>query len=108
MIRGNDLTLVHGRGEYTPEKIVALRVRVPFLLCTTMTAPAASTTAVQSAEGSACPRLPPIGPDPAAAMEAAAKAAAEGVTILGDRFASEKYRKHLAKVYLKRARMALT
>lgn len=36
-------------------------------------------------------------------IEAASKAAAEGVTILSDHYASEKYRKHLAKVYLKRA-----
>ncbi len=40
-------------------------------------------------------------------IEAAAKAAAEGKTILSDHYASEKYRKHLAKVYLKRALMAL-
>jgi aerobic carbon-monoxide dehydrogenase medium subunit len=39
----------------------------------------------------------------AASIEASSKAAAEGVTILSDNFASEKYRKHLAKVYLKRA-----
>lgn len=40
-------------------------------------------------------------------IEAAAKAAAEGVTILSDHYASEKYRKHLAKVYLKRALQAV-
>lgn len=40
-------------------------------------------------------------------IEAASKAAAEGVTILSDHYASEKYRKHLAKVYLKRALMAV-
>ncbi len=38
-----------------------------------------------------------------ASIEAASKAAAEGVAILSDHYASEKYRKHLAKVYLKRA-----
>ena len=36
-------------------------------------------------------------------IEAAAKLAAEGVEILSDHFASEEYRKHLAKVYAKRA-----
>jgi carbon-monoxide dehydrogenase medium subunit len=40
-------------------------------------------------------------------VDAAAKAAAEGMTILSDHYASEKYRKHLAKVYLKRALMAI-
>lgn len=40
-------------------------------------------------------------------IEAASKAAVEGVTILSDHYASEKYRKHLAKVYLKRALMAV-
>jgi len=44
--------------------------------------------------------------DPAT-IEAATKAAAEGISILGDHYASEKYRKHLAKVYLKRALTAL-
>ncbi len=39
----------------------------------------------------------------AASIEASCKAAAEGITILSDHYASEKYRKHLAKVYLKRA-----
>jgi carbon-monoxide dehydrogenase medium subunit len=39
----------------------------------------------------------------AASIESAANAAAEGMTILSDHYASEKYRKHLAKVYLKRA-----
>jgi carbon-monoxide dehydrogenase medium subunit len=43
----------------------------------------------------------------ASAIEAASKAAAEGVSVLGDHFASEKYRKHLAKVYLKRALQAV-
>jgi aerobic carbon-monoxide dehydrogenase medium subunit len=38
----------------------------------------------------------------AASIEGACKAAAEGTTILSDHYASEKYRKHLAKVYLKR------
>lgn len=36
-------------------------------------------------------------------IEAASRAAAEDVSILSDNFASEKYRKHLAKVFLKRA-----
>ena len=36
-------------------------------------------------------------------IAAAANAAAEGVDVLSDPFASEKYRKHLAKVYVKRA-----
>lgn len=36
-------------------------------------------------------------------VDAAAQAAAEGVDILSDHFASEDYRKHLAKVYAKRA-----
>lgn len=36
-------------------------------------------------------------------IAAAANAAANNVTILGDHFASEEYRKHLAKVYLKKA-----
>ena len=36
-------------------------------------------------------------------IEAASQAAAAGVSILSDNFASEKYRKHLAKVFLKRA-----
>ncbi len=43
----------------------------------------------------------------AASIENASKAAAEGVTIRSDSFASEKYRKHLAKVYLKRALQAV-
>ncbi len=43
----------------------------------------------------------------ATSIEAASKAAAEGVTILSDHYASEKYRKHLAKVYLKRALQAV-
>lgn len=40
-------------------------------------------------------------------IEAASKAAAEGVAVLSDHYASEKYRKHLAKVYLKRALQAV-
>jgi carbon-monoxide dehydrogenase medium subunit len=36
-------------------------------------------------------------------ISAAATAAISNVTVLGDRFASEEYRKHLAKVYLKKA-----
>jgi carbon-monoxide dehydrogenase medium subunit len=36
-------------------------------------------------------------------ISAAANAAISNVTVLGDRFASEEYRKHLAKVYLKKA-----
>ena len=36
-------------------------------------------------------------------IAAAANAAVNNVTILGDHFASEEYRKHLAKVYLKKA-----
>ncbi len=43
----------------------------------------------------------------AATIDAAAKAAAEGMSILSDHYASEKYRKHLAKVFLKRALKAL-
>lgn len=43
----------------------------------------------------------------ASTIEAAAKAAAEGTSILSDHYASEKYRKHLAKVYLKRALTAV-
>jgi aerobic carbon-monoxide dehydrogenase medium subunit len=42
-----------------------------------------------------------------ASIEAASQAAAEGVSILSDNFASEKYRKHLAKVFLKRALTAV-
>jgi len=38
-----------------------------------------------------------------ATIEAASSKAAEGVDILEDHFASEKYRKHLAKIYAKRA-----
>jgi carbon-monoxide dehydrogenase medium subunit len=37
----------------------------------------------------------------------AANAAAEGVDILSDHYASEEYRKHLAKVYLKKALKAV-
>ncbi len=43
----------------------------------------------------------------AAAIAAAAAAAGEGVSINVDHYASEKYRKHLAKVYLKRALEAI-
>ncbi|MDW3650434.1 MAG: xanthine dehydrogenase family protein subunit M [Bacteroidia bacterium] len=39
-------------------------------------------------------------------VDAASQAAAEGVDILSDHFASEEYRKHLAKVYAKRAMLA--
>jgi aerobic carbon-monoxide dehydrogenase medium subunit len=39
----------------------------------------------------------------ASLADSAAKLAAEGVTVLSDHFASEEYRKHLAKVYCKRA-----
>ena len=42
-----------------------------------------------------------------ATIDAASNAAAEGVSILTDHYASEKYRKHLAKVYLKRALTAI-
>ena len=40
-------------------------------------------------------------------ISAAGSAAAEGVDVLSDSFASERYRKHLAKVYVKRALTAL-
>lgn len=40
-------------------------------------------------------------------IKAASDAAAEGVDIMSDHFASEEYRKHLAKVFLKRALEAL-
>lgn len=40
-------------------------------------------------------------------ISAVAAVAAEGVNVLGDNFASEEYRKHLAKVYLKKALMAV-
>lgn len=43
----------------------------------------------------------------AASADAAVAAAAEGMTIMGDHFASEEYRKHLAKVYLKKALQAV-
>jgi carbon-monoxide dehydrogenase medium subunit len=42
-----------------------------------------------------------------AIIEAAVNAALNGVSILSDHFASEDYRKHLAKVYLKRALQAI-
>ena len=41
------------------------------------------------------------------AIDAAVNAAAEGVHILSDHYASQEYRKHLAKVYLKRALQAV-
>jgi carbon-monoxide dehydrogenase medium subunit len=41
-------------------------------------------------------------------IDAAANAAAEGVNINSDLFASAEYRKHLAKVYLKRALQTVT
>ena len=40
-------------------------------------------------------------------MSAATNAAVSNVTVLGDHFASDEYRKHLAKVYLKKALEAL-
>ena len=40
-------------------------------------------------------------------ITATMKTAAEGVNILGDNFASEEYRKHLAKMYLKKALLAI-
>ena len=40
-------------------------------------------------------------------IEAAINAAVNGVTIMGDHFASEDYRRHLAKVYLKKALQAV-
>lgn len=40
-------------------------------------------------------------------LEAAAAKAAEGVSIMSDHYASEKYRKHLAKVYCRRALNAM-
>lgn len=43
----------------------------------------------------------------AATIDAATKVAANDVSILSDHFASEEYRKHLAKVYLKRALQAV-
>lgn len=43
----------------------------------------------------------------AANIDASVNIAANGVNILGDNFASEKYRKHLARVYLKRALQAV-
>jgi len=39
----------------------------------------------------------------APSIEAASKAAAEGISILSDHYAAEKYRKHLAKVFLRKA-----
>jgi carbon-monoxide dehydrogenase medium subunit len=42
-----------------------------------------------------------------ATIQAAAQKAVEGVSILSDHFASEEYRKHLAKVYCKRTLMSL-
>lgn len=43
----------------------------------------------------------------AGSIEAAGNAAAEGVGIMSDHYASEKYRKHLAKLYCKRALQAI-
>ena len=43
----------------------------------------------------------------AATIQAACNAAAESMNILEDHYASQKYRKHLAKVYLKRALTAI-
>jgi aerobic carbon-monoxide dehydrogenase medium subunit len=43
----------------------------------------------------------------AASIEAAGNASAEGVSIMSDHYASEKYRKHLAKVYCKKALQAI-
>ncbi len=43
----------------------------------------------------------------AGTIQAASNAAVEGMSILEDHYASEKYRKHLAKVYLKRALSAI-
>jgi carbon-monoxide dehydrogenase medium subunit len=43
----------------------------------------------------------------AANIDTAVNMAANGVNILGDNFASEEYRKHLARVYLKRALQAV-
>lgn len=43
----------------------------------------------------------------AASIDAAVNIAANGVNILSDNFASEEYRKHLARVYLKRALQAV-
>ncbi len=43
----------------------------------------------------------------ASSIEAAANKAAEGVSVMSDHFASEKYRRHIAKVYAKRALMKL-
>ena len=40
-------------------------------------------------------------------IASAIKTAAEGITVLGDNFASEEYRKHLAKTYLKKALLAV-
>ena len=40
-------------------------------------------------------------------IAAAAKAAVQSVNILSDHYASEEYRKHLAKVYLKKALQAV-
>ena len=44
----------------------------------------------------------------AASAEEAVDAAVSGVSILGDNYASEEYRKHLAKVYLKKALEAVS
>ena len=44
----------------------------------------------------------------ASSIDDAVNVAAEGISVLSDHFASEEYRKHLAKVYLKKALMAVT
>lgn len=43
----------------------------------------------------------------AASIDAAVNAAVNGVNVLGDHFASEEYRKHLVKVYLRKALQAV-
>lgn len=43
----------------------------------------------------------------ASAIEAAVDVAVAGINVLGDHFASEEYRKHLAKVYLRKALQAV-
>jgi carbon-monoxide dehydrogenase medium subunit len=42
-----------------------------------------------------------------ATIAAAMDAALQGVTVMSDHYASEPYRRHLAKVYLKKALMAV-
>lgn len=43
----------------------------------------------------------------ATSVDAAVAAAAEGITIMSDHFASEEYRRHIAKIYLKKALQAV-